>query len=309
MEFADKLKDAMDKENVHIDGEINWFSSDFQRFSSKNHWNRKKHLFVILFQGGASFGDWRDPGSWKTIWEKSWRELEREEKLQRAREMELLKHQKELIRNHAIWRCKLLLSHKTWRGETCHDASLSQKYVREKRIIPYYGKQIRSYLVLPVTDLDGNLQSIQFIKPCGFKRFKKNTSPKGGMIILSDKLSKNYSGDIFICEGYATGCSIKEAIDAPVICTLGASNLLAVSLEIRSKYVFSTLHICSDNDQYSPDNIGVTVGKEAANLTGGILHYPMFKESDLLKKPTDFNDLLCIYGIEEVEKQLSIVRK
>jgi putative DNA primase/helicase len=110
-----------------------------------------------------------------------------------------------------------------------------------------------------------------------------------------------------ICEGWATACSIYEAVGAPVVCAFNADNLVNVSILLRRKYVFSSFQICADNDIHLKENIGLKYGREAAKLIGASLHYPIFSEG-ISGKLTDFNDLFCHAGIEEVERQIIIVR-
>lgn len=308
-DFSTKLQTAMENNNIHIDGNINWYDREFQRFRSKDHYKRGKPLFVCLHGDGATFGDWRDPSTWRTVWAKSWRDITREEKLLRTQELLKLKAEKQARTSDAIYRCNLLLNHATWRGKTCLEASLDQQYIKTKRIIPYYGLQIRSYLVLKICDINGKLQSLQFISPTRFKRFKKYASPKDGMLFLTEPLSKNYAEIIRICEGYATGCSIYEAMGFPVICALGASNLLSVALSLRTKYPLANIQICADNDQWNKENVGINLAMQTAALTGASLHYPTFENLNVSTKPTDFNDLMCLAGIEEVERQLLISRR
>src|ERR1700744_2573041 len=116
MDFQENVLSAMDDAGIYIDGEIDWLSREFQRFNIKNKWNRKKPIFIILNGIAASFGDWREPSTWKTIWEKSWRDLSIEEKLQRDKHIENIKREKQLLRKHAIWRSKEMLKHKTFLG-------------------------------------------------------------------------------------------------------------------------------------------------------------------------------------------------
>lgn len=295
MDFEDRLYHAMHEAGVHIEGNIDWRDREFQRFSAKGHWNRKRHLFVVLLHGGASFGDWRDPSTWKTIWEKSWLDLSREEKQKRDDDLKRLTREKELIRSHARWRAALLLEHKTWRGQTCKEASFDHPYVKAKRIIPYYAYQIRSYLVLPIHDIDGALISLQYIKPNGDKRFKRKASPKGGFMFLGETIKRNID-IIWICEGWATGCSIYEAVGQHVVCSMGASNLEAVTYSFRIKYPNNKIIVCADNDKHLTHNTGLETAIIAARNGGAILKVPSISG--------DFNDLFCSYGIEEVENQL-----
>ena len=207
-----------------------------------------------------------------------------------------------LVRNHAIDRARDLLNHRSWRGITCIEATLENIYVKNKRIIPYYAKQIRSSLVLPITDVNKMLQSIQFIKPNGRKQFKKNTTFKNGMMYLSEEIRPN---DIIrICEGYATSCSVYETVGPPVVCAFNADNLINVARELRIKYPLNQIHICGDNDQFKKENSGLKFALAAAKNCDGKVFIPNFKDFDVSGKPTDWNDLFCLAGIEEVERQL-----
>jgi len=302
MEFEDKVHKAMQDANINIDGKINWSDRDFQRFRPTNRGGRKKPFFVIVFGDGVAFGDWREPGSWHTVWEKSFAELSREEREERKLQSEILIYQKQLIKNHAIWRAQEMLNHKTWLGDTCKPASLYHPYVIKKRINPHYADQIRSYLVLRVTDVERNLQSLQYIKTNGFKQFKKNAAPKHGMMYLADEINP---GDIIrICEGYATGCTILDAVGSPVIVSFGASNIHSVAVALRIKFPFNQIHICADDDQWLKDNVGMIHGLAAAKAVGGKILWPDFAGLDVSSKPTDWNDLFCLGGMDIVKKQL-----
>lgn len=295
MDFETGLLNAMHDAHVHIDGQIDWSFRDFQRFRVKNHWRRGKPLFVCLHGEGATFGDWRDPSTWRTWWHRSWQEITYAEKQKRLKELERLEHEKRLRRSHAIWRAKEMLNHRTWRGPTCVDASEKHPYVIKKKILPHYALQIRSYLVLPIFDLDGALISLQYIKPNGDKRFKKNASPKKGYVLLADVIARD-TDTLWICEGWATGCSIYDATNGPVICALSASNLEEVVYGFRIKYPGNNIIVCADNDSHLPKNIGVEMARKAAKNGGAGIRIPNIKG--------DWNDLAIEAGIGEVKKQL-----
>lgn len=307
-DFADRLVDAMESKGIYIDGRIDWRSDKFQRFRCKSKGGRKTPIYIKLFEGGASFGDWRDESSFGVVWENPNGQLKLEEKRQRALASEHAKHERRLLQAHAVWRAQELLDHQTFLGATCVPASIDHPYVRTKRIYPYYARQIRSYLVLPITDVDGKLQSLQYIKPNGHKQFKKNASPKGGMMWLCQIPKSDFNGTIRICEGYATGCSITECCFDPVVVAFAASNLMEVAIAIWRKYPTAKISICADNDQFTKENIGLMTGRNAALKIKGVLCFPEFREDQMTKKPTDFNDLFCFEGLEGVEKQLQIAR-
>ena len=307
LEFADRLEQKMQDVGFYFNGRIDWFSPKFQRFSRVGHKKRSKDLFVKIFPGGVSFGDWKerqDKSAWETVFESNYRELALEEKTAIAEQYEASKRAAKGLQNDAAYRCQLLLSHRTWRGVTCPAYSFEHPYVVKKKIIPYYSQQFRSTLIVPIHDINHNLRSLQFIKPDGFKRFKKNALSTGSMCWLSEDLPDNYEGHIYLCEGYATGCTIKEILPGAVFCAMGASNLEECAVNLRKRFVKSRFHVCADNDQYLKKNVGLIAARKALSKTGGTLHYPEFKEIFLPEKPTDFNDLLCLLDWEETEKQL-----
>lgn len=103
---------------------------------------------------------------------------------------------------------------------------------------------------------------------------------------------------VVICEGYATGQSIRERIGATVYCAFGAANLLplAKKLAARSKTASAYLVIAADNDNYSEngearhDNPGVQLAKAAAKAAGCKLVVPSWPD-EAYRAPCDFSDL------------------
>ena len=310
MSFNEKVYQILLDNNVNIDGEIDFYSAEPQRFRVKHTWGggRKKPLFVIIHGEGVSFGDWRDPSTWKTWWAKTWQQISYEERELRKEQMEILAYQRVLIQNHAAWRARELLTHKTWRGDTCFAASQHHPYVVKKKIFPHFAYQIRSCLVIPITDVDRNLQSLQFIKSNMRKQFKKNAKIKGGMVWLCDPLPDDYTGVLRLCEGWATGCTIRSITSSPVVCAMSASNLAAVSVAIREKYKDINLKTCADNDKWQDENIGLEEASKVDRIANSPIYWPEFNGFDESKKPTDFNDLFCLAGHEETKRQLILLR-
>jgi len=312
--FEAKVLEAMEKAQFHIEGTIAWGSRKFQRFRIKNSCSRGKPLFVRFFNGGVTFGDWRDwsKENWITVFEKQYRECSLEEKVARKKEELLLLKEAQTIANDAAYRCHLLLSHRTWRGKTCEHATKEgvplHPYAKNKKIIPYNSFVCRSSLLIPLFDINLKFRSIQFIKPNGFKRFKRDVPTNGLMGWLSLDPLFNPPSDIYICEGYATGCTIQEIIKKPVICAMSAANLLTVALDIRKKFAYTQIHICADNDQGGKVNVGLKSARKVLKHIKAVLHYPEFKGLFIRNKPSDFNDLAALEGKEEVQKQLSIER-
>jgi putative DNA primase/helicase len=168
---------------------------------------------------------------------------------------------------------------------------------------------IRSWLLVPVHDIDHNFVTLQIIKPDGFKRLWKGTSQKNNMMWLCDlPLDKRYEGIIRVCEGYATGCTIREITKSPVVCAINANNLLNTVVQLRQNFIHADIRICADNDAYGEINSGLLHGKNAAKRTGSTLYFPTFEGCCIDKKPTDFNDLFILAGKDLVKEILSIPR-
>lgn len=115
---------------------------------------------------------------------------------------------------------------------------------------------------------------------------------------------------IVICEGYATGASIHEATGYPVILAFDAGNLAAVAERIRARYPRGRLVIAADNDRWttSPvENPGVHYARLASKEVSAAVVVPKFHDD--AGRPTDFNDLHAIEGLDAVREQITAWEK
>ena len=96
---------------------------------------------------------------------------------------------------------------------------------------------------------------------------------------------------ILICEGVATGLTLYEDMQCPVIVAFNAGNLAPVAESIRWKYSESGILICGDNDHATERNPGRTKAMEAAARCFGDWVVPDFTGLNAGPKDTDFNDL------------------
>ena len=113
------------------------------------------------------------------------------------------------------------------------------------------------------------------------------------------------SGDdptIVICEGYATGATIHMATGFPVVVAFDAGNLRTVAGKLREKFPHATLVIAGDNDAWTTGNPGIKHATEAATSCRAWVAIPQF--DDPSSKPTDFNDLQKLQGLEAVANQI-----
>ena len=186
---------------------------------------------------------------------------------------------------------------------TYADASADHPYLVRKRIEPHGIKIDRAgRLVVPVIDQEGEILSYQTIDADGNKRFLKGGKIEGGFYELRGNRKV-----IFIGEGFATCASIHQATGFTTLVAFDCGNLAKVAKSAKEMFLGSRIVICADNDQFTEGNPGITKGKAAASLVFGEIVYPIFNESELASKPTDFNDLHTLQGIEAVKEQIERV--
>ncbi len=103
-----------------------------------------------------------------------------------------------------------------------------------------------------------------------------------------------------ICEGVATGLSLRSILDEPVVVTFDAGNLRPVAIELRRKYSKSQIIFYADNDCKNTYNTGVEKAKEASEEVGNAIRlYPMWMDENnkpIQEKSVDWNDIYCEYG-------------
>lgn len=306
MDFPTQLEEIMHSRQFFIKGHINYnLTGKFQRFGNANKYGRKKDLFVILhdYDRGATFGDWHYPEDWFTYWNKNYETPSLTELKKLKAELEIRKINDAYERSKAEWRSREL-----WFKYYINHDPASHPYIIRKKIYPYYSRQIRSWLLVPISNIDHELVTLQIIKPDGFKRLWKGTSQKSLCMWLCDKLPDDYSGIIRVCEGYATGCTIREITKNPVVCGINSLNMIKICIELRRKFIHSNIKICADNDKWGKENIGIKHALEAAKFINAKIYYPVFQENISLHNPTDFNDLYICQGKMEVHNQLLIPR-
>lgn len=193
-------------------------------------------------------------------------------------------------------------------------------YLAKKGLAKLYGAKIcpefTDTLLVPARDVTGKLWGIQRILPQKLdsgldKLFTKGMRIEGCFHTIGEISPE---GEIYVCEGFATAASVFEAISGgghgspfAAVSAFNAGNLPAVASALKAHYPNARLFICADNDlwtekQGKPWNPGLEKADAARTLVGGELRVPVFKSLD--SRPTDFNDLACLEGLEAVKQQL-----
>jgi putative DNA primase/helicase len=181
--------------------------------------------------------------------------------------------------------------------QKAEDANHLHPYLVKKQIKPMgVIKQIQDRLVIPMLE-NGAMASLQFIQPDGFKPYKKGGKVKGCWFQIAGSVER-----VYIVEGYATGASVAMATGACVYVAFNAGNIYEVASYVVKAHPESQVVIAGDDDIYGATNIGRSKAEDAAQALRIICRFPTFHNGEKL---TDFNDLHCAYGLEEVAAQLN----
>lgn len=128
-------------------------------------------------------------------------------------------------------------------------------------------------LLVPVFDLDDKIWSVQRIfwnrhTQKYDKRFLSGCRTSGG--------SFRINGDdvLGVCEGIATGISLRRETGHTIFCAFGSGNLLKVARGLRERHPSSRIILFGDNDAHTKGNPGVAKATEAATAIRADLAIP-----------------------------------
>jgi putative DNA primase/helicase len=288
--------------NFQADGRIHRYRVEGDKAGSKNGW-------YVLYVDGAvpagAFGSWKtgESGTWSAKAEHAMSQQERDELRWKMQEAKLARERElQQVRAEARAKAEKLWGIATPAAAGRADAGGSDSsadvhpYLLTKGIKPYGVRRLKTMLVVPVRATDGRLISLQFIGPDGSKRFVTGGEVAGGYHAIGKP-----EGTLLICEGFATGASLREATGFAVAVAFNAGNLLPVAKAMREKFPALRIVICADNDQFTEGNPGRSRARSAAETVGGLVAEPMFDLHELASKPTDFNDLHRMRGLDAVK--------
>lgn len=178
------------------------------------------------------------------------------------------------------------------------------EYIQNKGIPVFKGVYAtnRGATVVPLSDIDGNVKTMQTILPTGTKMFEKGGELKGSMHVINADNLADAKGGIVVCEGFATGATIREATNGHfgVVCAMTSHNLLDVAKAVSKKYPDKPLIIAGDNDRFNVNgNVGRLTAEAVAKELGAKVVIPEFQEND---RGSDFNDLKKSEGLDKVKE-------
>lgn len=163
---------------------------------------------------------------------------------------------------------------------------------------------------------DEAIQAAQRILPDGSKYYTRGFSKPGSALRLG--VVDDRTQLVIVCEGYATGLTIRTALDwqVPVYVAFDSGNLRHVVPLVRKIHSDVRILLCADDDWRTRDpitkeliNPGRHTARQVAKENEFVeIVYPIFDDRRVAKD-TDFDDLRQRQGIETCARQLRNVVK
>lgn len=167
--------------------------------------------------------------------------------------------------------------------------------------------------IIPMRDIDGRIQSLQFIKEDGTKLYLEGGAKKGHFHVIDPKRELATAEHIQFAEGYSTAASGFEATGNPTVVCFDKENLKDVVKVIHAKYPQSTKVVLGDNDhitaQKNPKlgNPGVKAAEAAAAIAKdkGMAVIPSFSDAQRKLGFTDWDDKRRSEGVSSVRREIA----
>jgi putative DNA primase/helicase len=205
---------------------------------------------------------------------------------------------------------------------SCSPSSdVTHEYLGRKSIKGNHRARVdyRNTLLIPVEGLDEDLnytfEGVQMIYRNAdnnqWVKFYNTGLVKKGSFTRVVEFDVKKTEFVYLCEGFATGCTIYMATNVPTVCAFDSGNLDVVVEKLKSLNPDIKIIIAADDDFQTiingkQFNVGISKAiacqKKFPNVT---YKKPKFTYRN---DETDFNDLHILEGIEVVTEQLRINR-
>lgn len=214
--------------------------------------------------------------------------------------------------------------------ETASEANPLHHYILKKKVSGAHGaRQLGDVLLVGFRFPDGSIATVQSISGDGTKRFTQGAPKHGNFCLLSGSGGSSgpgargadgpfFSGSrelkegggfpaavsarCWVCEGWATGCSVAEATGDDVIVAADAGNLRPVVENVRALWPSAEFVVAADNDRYKRmGNTGGTAALRIFEELGTAFVFPDFDEGEKL---SDWNDFAAKWGLKKTRAAL-----
>jgi putative DNA primase/helicase len=192
--------------------------------------------------------------------------------------------------------------------EKATPATAAHGYLAAKGIQPHGALLHSDGRLILAMRIGKELHSIQFIAADGTKRFLPDGRVKGCYYLIGTGAEAKERGTVLICEGFATGATLREATGLPVVVCFTAGNLLEVATFLHSILADVDLVACGDVDK---SDAGQKAATEAAKAVDGLVALPPFTLEELAaaKPPSDWNDYAGLHGLDAVKAAIDAALK
>lgn len=251
----------------------------------------------------GSFGDWRHQESHQV--DVDWEGL-RDEERQALEEKRRAAAEAEAQTRALLVRQARMTAWDLW---TSADRQGASPYLQRKAVQPEACRFLRDgSIVVPLLRYDlpreQALRGVQTIRADGTKRFTRGLDKVGACLRLGHVVVDE---PILVCEGYATGLTLRMAVDRrlPVVVGLDCGNLPHVVQQLRALHPTEPILLCADDDWRTDGNPGrMAAHKLARSVNDCAYTWPVFRPARRGDKDTDFNDLHVGEGLGAVQRQL-----
>lgn len=129
-------------------------------------------------------------------------------------------------------------------------------------------------LLLPLTDISGNITGGQLINPDGDKSLLPGSQLSGAFIALTD-IPAETPEQVIITEGFATALTVSLLTEGWIVAAVAATNLLKVTEQIRKRWPETRIILAGDNDLADgKENTGRIQAEKAAKAVDGWVTLP-----------------------------------
>ena len=292
MDAVDQFKQAIEAAGLTAPDTI--IPGHWHKFPGlqKNAKNKAAYCFMFDDMRGGVFGDFSsgmETTTWQAANSKPYTAEERGVHRARIAAIQAQRDAEQVQRQQNASRSATVILANT-------SPARSHEYLTARGIQPHGVRCDGVRLLIPMRDTSGAVQSLQTITPDGEKRFHSGGKVTGCYFGIGkpDDL-------VIVCEGFATGASIRESTGHGVAVAFNAGNLQPVAVALHSKYPGLKIIIAADDDHLTTGNPGMTKARAAAQAVGGFLAVPSFP-ADRPDKATDFNDLHLLAGPDAVKQ-------
>lgn len=288
-----------DQNKIKLTGDIERFTVTGDKRGSLNGWM----IYRDDLKPSCTFGSWKT-GELYTWFAEDIRDLPKAEQQRIKKELMQSRVKAAKIRAEETKKQRLEAAQeafKVWESSSDSEVLLADhQYVKSKMIKPYFCRveEETGCLIVPMLNQENRLSSIQRIYPNGRKIFLSGGAINNCFVTL-DVDTKHNDNRFFICEGWATGCTVHQITKEKTIVCFNANNLDSVTAIAKINNPDAKIFICADNDHQTivngiPTNIGEIKANEAAKKHGAqVIYYGTENHG------TDWNDYMTMRGFDE----------